>query len=222
VGKQNKITAAMLWCGALSGPLFIITVLVQDYTRAGVEPRAQPLSLLTLGDLGWIQIANFVVAGALNLAYALGLRRALHPGRAGTWGALLIGVYGFGLVSVGVFVPDPAFGYPPGTPMGASGEISWHGALHSVGAVVVFGSLIPACFVFARRFAAEREWGWTLYCVVSGLAVLTLFLSTANQDIVSLSLRAAVAVGWSWGSVTAARLIATHHREPVAVLTAKA
>jgi hypothetical protein len=47
--------------------------------------------LLSLGDLGWIQIANFVVTGALFVACAVGLRRVLHPGRAGTWGPRLVG-----------------------------------------------------------------------------------------------------------------------------------
>ena len=142
----------MLWCGVAAGPLFIGTVLVQDYTRAGVQPRIQPLSLLTLGDMGWIQIANFVVAGLLYLACAVGMWRTLRPGPAGTWGPLLIGTYGFGLVGVGVFVPDPAFGFPPGAPMGIPSETSWHATLHSVGAAIVFGSLISACFVFTRRF----------------------------------------------------------------------
>lgn len=68
----------LLTCGAIAGPLFIGTVLIQDYVRPGVRPREQPLSLLTLGNLGWIQIAAVVVTGLLYIAGAAGLRRALH------------------------------------------------------------------------------------------------------------------------------------------------
>lgn len=35
---------------------------------------------------GWLQIANFVVTGLLAILFAAGIRRALHPGRAGTSG----------------------------------------------------------------------------------------------------------------------------------------
>src|SRR5215468_7290450 len=101
-------TRTLLLCGALTGPLFIVTVLIQDYTRAGFNPRLQPLSLLALGDAGWIQILNFVLAGVLNVLYAVGLWRRLHPGPGGTWGPILVGAYGLGLIAVGVFQNDPA------------------------------------------------------------------------------------------------------------------
>src|SRR5438067_1630144 len=112
--KTLSLTRMLLLCGAIAGPLFILIVLIQDYTRPGFDPRLQPLSLLSLGDWGWVQIANFVLAGALNVLYAAGLWRRLHPGRAGTWGPLLIGAYGLGLISVGVFRTDPVKGFPPG------------------------------------------------------------------------------------------------------------
>lgn len=87
--KTLSLTRILLLCGAIAGPLFILTVLIQDYTRPAFNPRLQPLSLLSLGEWGWVQIVNFVLAGVLNLLYAGGLWRRLHPGRAGTWGPLL-------------------------------------------------------------------------------------------------------------------------------------
>ena len=86
VPKTPALTRTLLLCGAVAGPLFLLTVLIQDYTRPDFNPRLQGLSLLSLGDWGWVQIVNFVLAGVLNLLYAWGLRRRLHPGRAGTWG----------------------------------------------------------------------------------------------------------------------------------------
>jgi hypothetical membrane protein len=112
--KTLSLTRILLLCGAIAGPLFLLTVLIQDYTRPAFNPRLQPLSLLSLGEWGWVQIVNFVLAGVLNLLYAGGLWRRLHPGRAGTGGPLLIGAYGLGLISVGVFRTDPANGFPPG------------------------------------------------------------------------------------------------------------
>src|SRR5215467_703707 len=112
--KTLSLTRMMLLCGAIAGPLFLLAVLVQDYTRPAYDPRLQLLSLHSLGDWGWVQIVNFVLAGMLNLLYAVGLWRRLHPGRAGTWGPLLVGAYGLGLVLVGVFTTDPIPGFPPG------------------------------------------------------------------------------------------------------------
>src|SRR2546429_7425927 len=79
----------------------------QALTRPGFDLRRHYLSQLGTGGLGWIQIGNFVVAGLLYLAFAVGIRSALHPGRAGTWGPLLIGSYGICLLVAGVFVADP-------------------------------------------------------------------------------------------------------------------
>ena len=52
----------LLLCGAVAGPVFVLAVLVQDSTRPGFNPRVQPLSLLSLGEWGWIQVVNFVLA----------------------------------------------------------------------------------------------------------------------------------------------------------------
>src|SRR3989441_6541332 len=122
--KTLSLTRILLLCGAIAGPLFIFTVLIQDYTRPGFDPRLDPLSLLSLGDWGWVQIVNFALAGVLNLLYAVGLWRRLHTGRAGTWGPILIGAYGLGLILVGIFRTDPANGFPPGVT--AATHPSWH------------------------------------------------------------------------------------------------
>jgi hypothetical membrane protein len=106
------VTRGLLVCGVASGPLFVGVSLIQALTRPGFDLTRHPISLLSLGDLGWIQIANFVLSGLLAIAYAVGMRRVLHQGRGGTWGPLLIGAYGAGLIAAGIFPPDPGFGFP--------------------------------------------------------------------------------------------------------------
>lgn len=108
----SKGTKMLLVSGLLAGPLFIVVVLVQAFTRQGFDLARLPLSLLSVGDMGWIQITNFIVTGLLAVACAVGIWQRLHPGRSGTWGPLLIGVYGAGLIAAGVFSPDPALGFP--------------------------------------------------------------------------------------------------------------
>jgi Protein of unknown function (DUF998) len=84
-------TSALLACGIVAGPLFLAVVRAQAFAREGFDLGRHPLSLLSLGELGWIQIANFVVTGALYVACAVGMWQVLHPGRSGTWGPVLVG-----------------------------------------------------------------------------------------------------------------------------------
>jgi hypothetical protein len=157
---QNKtlsLTRLLLLCGAIAGPFFIVVLLIQDYTRPGFDPRRDILSLLSLGDWGWVQMTNFILVGVLNLLYAVGLWRQLRPGKGGTWGPILMAVYGFGLVVVGIMRTDPANGFPPDVP--APTQPTFHGAIHAVGALVVFLLLAAALLVFVRLFLARKERG---------------------------------------------------------------
>ena len=206
--QTRSLTRLLLLCGAIAGPLFILTLLIQDYTRPGFDPRLDPLSLLSLGDWGWVQITNFVLAGVLNLLYAVGLWRRLHPGRAGTWGPLLIGVYGLGLVTVGVFRTDPSNGFPPGAV--APTNPSWHGTIHGFGALFVFVMLTAALAVFARLFLARKERRWAFYCLASVVLILLLFFGGFTSATLSArTLRLAVLIGWMAASVIAMKLFCT-------------
>ncbi|NRQ39862.1 DUF998 domain-containing protein [Nonomuraea sp. NN258] len=210
---RSPSARTLLTCGVVAGPLFVLVVLVQDYTRPGFDPRRHPLSLLSLGDLGWVQIANFMITGVLFAASAAGLRRALAAGPGHTWGPLLIGLYGMGLVGAGVFVSDPAFGYPAGAPAGLPGTTSAHYVLHGVSFGVVLVSLIGACFVFARRFAAQGARGWALYCAATGVALPVCYAlaglysgNGADPGPLSLWLRAIALLGWLWAAALALRV----------------
>lgn len=201
--KAAGTTPTLLACGVVSGPLYVAVALFQVLTRDGFDLSRHPLSLLSLGDRGWIQIANFVAAGLLAIAFAVGSRRVLHPGRAGIWGPRLLGLYGLGMVAGGVFVADPGAGFPPGAPEGAPEQLSWHGAVHAVAPPLAFVSLILACLVVARRFAAAGERGWASYSVITAVACLAL---TAWPDLDGISVRLAVAMVFGPGWVTATAL----------------
>jgi uncharacterized membrane protein YhaH (DUF805 family) len=149
-------------------------------------------------------LAGGVVAGLLFAASAVGMRRVLHPGRGGTWGPLLVGVYG--LIMGGAFVADPALGFPPGTPDGIPDQMSWHGTLHAVAPVLASLALIAACLVFARRFAGLGQRGWAALCVA--VAVVDLApAQLSGHDLFVPVLGVSAALGLGWVSVMAARLL---------------
>lgn len=179
--KLPSATRRLLLCGAIAGPLFVLTVLVQSYTVPGFDPRLDPLSLLSLGPWGFVQITNFILCGGLNLLYAIGLWRSLHGGRAGTVAPIMIGVYGLGLIVVGVFRTDPAHGFPAGSV--AATAPSWHGAIHALTALFVFVSDAAALAVFVRYFVAHRKASLAFYCAASSLLMLSFFFTSFTSPI---------------------------------------
>ena len=206
---RPRTSAPLLYCGVVAGPLFLIVALVQVLAREGFDISRHALSLLSIGDWGWIQIANFVVTGVLVVVGARGMRGVLHDGKGSKWGPLLVGLFGLGLIGGGVFVADPAFGFPVGTPDGMPEELTWHGALHGAFAGLGFVSLIAACLVFARRFGTSGQHGWSLGSLLVGLFFLAAAIGSAvapGKAAVNLALFAAVVAGFGWLSLVSARM----------------
>jgi uncharacterized membrane protein YhaH (DUF805 family) len=167
---NSRLTKMLLFCGTLTGPLFFAVAIIQALTRPGFNVRLNALSQLSLGDLGWIQVVSFLLTGLLALACAIGVRRLLKGQKGGTWGALLVGTFGLGLLVAGIFRADPGFGFPPGAPEGPAMPMSGHATLHAVGFFLSMLSLIVNCFVFVRRFGSTGQRGWLVYSVVSAVA----------------------------------------------------
>jgi hypothetical membrane protein len=208
IGEQPLMMRLLLACGAVGPLLFIVVFLIEGATRPNYSAWHNVVSSLSQGEQGWMQMTNFIVCGALVLFFAIGLRRALRTGRGSTWGPILLGIFGFCLIGAGFFVTDPLLSYPPG----ASNTPTVHGTLHNLLSLFVFASLIAACFVLARRDAADpAERGWAFYSVATGILVTVFFVLT---DVVALLngpagliQRICIILGWSWISLLAIRLM---------------
>lgn len=193
-----------------AGPLYVLVGAIQMLTRQGFDPQRHALSLMSNGDLGWIQVANFGLSGLLVIFGAIGIRRVLHPGRAGTWGPLLLGVYGLSLIGAGIFVADPMDGFPVGTPPGPPVIITQHGMLHFVTGGIGFFALIAACLVFARRFFKGGERGWALWSAATGVGFFAGFAwigSGSKAPAVILTFTAVVVLAWVWLSALMAKFL---------------
>lgn len=202
-----SITKSLLGYGVLAGPAYVGTWLAQALTRDGFDLTRHPASALANGDLGWIQTTNFTVTGLMTLAMAAGMRRALRRGIGRRWAPRLVGVYGASLLAAAAFRADPVPGFPPGTP--AQAEVSWHGVAHLAAGGVGFLSLVAACLLLARRFAADGERGWAAWSGATGVTFLAAFVGIASgsgspASIVAFSV--AVVVAWTWLSTLASRL----------------
>ncbi|MBA3426161.1 MAG: DUF998 domain-containing protein [Rubrobacter sp.] len=210
---SDAITRALLACTLVAGPLYVVVGAIEALVRPGFDPTRHDLSLLANGKWGWIHITLLVLTGLLTVAGAVGMRRALRGSRGGTWGPLLLGLYGVGLIGAGVFVADPMNGFPPGTPADAN-AVSWHGILHFVCGGIGFLGLIAACFVFTRRFAALGERGWAMFSGATGVLYFAAFFGIASGSqqggavltFVVLAFIATVVLGWAWVSALSSRM----------------
>jgi hypothetical membrane protein len=192
----DPATRALVTAGIVAGPLFVAVGLVQVLTREGFDLTRHPLSLLALGDLGWIQIANFIVAGVLMLAFALGARRSLGDGPGHVWAPVLFGLYGAGLVLGGAFTADPALGFPVGTPDGYPTEWTFHGGVHAFAAPLAFLALVAVTWVVARRLTWEGRRAAAVWSRVIGVASLLLCIPFGPA--MSVRLLVGVALGFAW------------------------
>jgi hypothetical protein len=202
-------TDKLLCCGILAGPVSLALYAAQALTREGYDPTRHPMSLLALGESGWVQMVNFVLTGTLYLACAAGLRRALRDGPGQVWAPRLIAAFGAGMVIAGVFTTDPGAGFPAGAPTGAP-EMSWHGVLHEFGFAAANLAVLGACLVFARRFRAQRRHGWFAASLAVPAAIL---LVVGWPDLETFSLRAVAGTAIAYGFVGAVAA-ATRPTEP--------
>jgi Protein of unknown function (DUF998) len=206
VTSANRPTRLLLSCGLIAGPFYIFVGLVQVLLRSGYNPARQDLSLLSNGNLGWIQITNFVISGGLTVAFAGGLARSLRNGTGRTWGPRLLALYGLGLIAAGAFIADPMDGFPPGTPSGKALHPTWHGTMHLVSGSIGFAGLIAACFVFSRRFSRAGQLGWARWSATVGILYFVAFVGIAGGSRqsgstlvgVTVGFTVAVVLGWIW------------------------
>jgi hypothetical protein len=150
--------------------VFIGVLLIEGALRPGYRPTYHPGSALSLGDRGWIQIANFLQFGVGMVAFALAIRQTLNT----VAGAVLMAIFGLGSIVAGVFRMDPMRGYPPGTPAGMPTELTWQHRVHELTGPTMFFTIFGACLVIAPRL--QRP--WRVYTVLTAVAGLALTVAT--------------------------------------------
>lgn len=181
----------------LAGPVFVAATLALGATRDGFDLAEHPLSLLALGDNGWIQTVNFVSCGAAFIAAAIVEGRT--TGVLTRWTKRMIVVFGTALVAAGVFRADPWSGYPSG----ADESVTWTGVVHNAAAAVGGLALVAASFIVASsaRRHGRRTLAVTSAVAGSGYVVLSI-TGGATQDFRIALLAGAII--WSWASATLA------------------
>lgn len=109
---MDPATEVLLLAGAATPVVFLAVLFVEGARRPGYDPVYHTGGELELGERGWLQRASFLIMGTGMLAFAVGVHETLRTVLA----AVLLGIFGLGLLVAGLFVPDAVRGYPPGAP----------------------------------------------------------------------------------------------------------
>jgi hypothetical protein len=203
------MTHFLLICGAVGPVLFIVVFLVEGALRPSYRPWRHFVSLLALGDRGWIQTANFVVCGSLTLMSSIGVASVLDSVAL----PALLGIFSSALIVSGFFPADPALGYPLGTETTWPPAASRNGTVHNVAGLLAFVSLPAASFVFAH--AADGV--WRIYSIVTGVLMPVFFVASAAlaercargqlpDAPVGVAQRVSIIIGWTWVAFLAQHL----------------
>jgi hypothetical protein len=170
-------TRTLLRCGAVSGPAFCATFVVLGRSQRAYDPRRQAISDLARSQLAPFQVLNFLVSGALTIAGAVGVRRALRPGACSAALPACVAAVGAGKIAAGIFATDTE------EEMAAAGHLSRRGALHVASAVPVFVCMPLAAAFGARRMAADGRRGRAALSLACGITSITAAAATgATMD----------------------------------------
>ncbi|MFC8585393.1 DUF998 domain-containing protein [Streptomyces sp. NPDC057217] len=187
--------------GVVAGPLFLLAGIAQGFARDGFDFTRNAISQLALGEAGWIQTANFLLTGALLIAGAAGLRRVLRGGAGGTWGPVLVGVFGASFWAAALFPADAGAGFPEGT--ADTTAMSGHGAAHMLAGMVGYLALCAAFLVLARPLSARGHHRWARVSRLAPVIVLAGFMASAASV---LAFTAGAGLGLCWLAAVTARL----------------
>jgi hypothetical protein len=212
-GRRPKVNR-LLRCGAAAGPLFFTVFLVEGARRPDYNPLRHPVSSLSLGPMGWVQRANFAVAGTLYLAGAAGLAHVPSARGGGRLGAATFAATGIGLLGSALFRTDPVSDYPPGT-LDAGLKATLAGNLHNIAAVPIFLGIPAGSFAYSLRFLRSGKPAWALYSAATGVSMLAttgMFGAGFSQsprfvNHAGLVQRVAIVTGFGWLTALAIRAL---------------
>ncbi len=176
VTPNSRLHWTLLGVGVGASVLFNGTWFVDGLTRLGYDPWAQPISALSLGPGGSVQVANFIVFGVLSCVAAFASRPMLAPGRAATWYPRLRVLAGLTLIGAGLFPQDPAGGYPVGVAPLLTPTL--HQQIHNVVSVISLTTTVAELILLALRLRREPTWrGWGAGALAAAL-LMTACLAT--------------------------------------------
>lgn len=197
--RGAAVTRSMLGWGVVAGPFYLVFGLILALTRPGFDLTRDALSLLLIGDLGWLHWLNLVLSGVMSIVAAAGLLRTPGWSRIA---AALVGVYGACFVVSAIFPPDATENFPRGA---GGGEFTTTGMLHLGFGALGFVSVGVAAMIASSWYGRRGGSRGRLWSRVAGIVIIVAFVSggalSASPGGVGL-IWITVLVAWTWLGLT--------------------
>lgn len=183
----------LLLAGIAAAALFFVVTAVEIFLRPGFSITKHAISVLSLGERGWLMVGTFIVSGLLTVLFASGVWQTSAP----LFGTLLLLVFGVGLAMAGIFPAPAGMGFPPGTPADMQPVMDRGAVLHSVAFMVAFSALIIASFVMGIHFWLTGNLIPAVVLLVAGVA-MPLLIGLGMASIVATGVAFYIASLLAW------------------------
>jgi hypothetical protein len=182
--NQTQTSVAL---GAISIVGVLVVSTIDSLTRNdGYSMANHWVSLLGLGERGWLGAANLAIWGALLLLSAGGFRRSFPDSFSGRTASGLIALLGIALLVAAVFPVDPV----PTYPLGSIQVATRSGAIHALAGAAIVCSLVFIALLAVRVCRTNQLWlvGSSLAAIIpllllAGLMVLASARETRRFDL---------------------------------------
>ena len=205
--RRSYFTRLFTLAGVIGSILFVLVFIIDGFLRPGYSPIQQAISDLGIGQNAWILNTDLIAFGLLSMLFAIGFYQAMRKSIGGKRlrvSTFLLLLAGAGAVNDGFFTE-----FNPTDPIAAL-----HDALHNLGFLVAFGSLIVALFIIGLQLRKDRAWrGYACYTMLTSLVTLLLIIlpftfPCYGAELGGLNERMLLVEALAWPVVTGCRLFA--------------
>ena len=157
------------FAGMLGTTLFPLSFTLNGFLQSDYNPVQRYISELSIGSLGWIQIASFMLLGITIMLFSFGIKAVFPTGKASRAAPILFCVIGISYFLSGPFITDPQAMF--------DNQQTLHGIVHGIIGAVVFTLSAVSCFVLWRRFRVDEEWkSLSGFSLAAGIAMSILIV----------------------------------------------
>ncbi|GAB1416278.1 hypothetical protein MASR2M117_25160 [Paludibacter sp.] len=159
---KKGINYISVYSGIIAPIVFVLIFTIEGLFRENYSATKNFISELSIGDRGWIQIANFLIFGFLFFVFNVGLMQEFRKRGLSLTGPILFLILASCYFFSGPFVTDPGTIFTQ--------QKSVHGIIHGVLGAMVFLLMTVSSWTFLKLFKKEKEF--------KSLKNVTLFFAT--------------------------------------------
>lgn len=145
---KKGISDLSVYSGLIAPILFVLIFTIEGMFRENYSATKNFISELSIGNRGWIQIANFLIFGFLFFVLSLGLLQEFHNRRLTSTGPILFLILASCYFFSGPFVTDPGTIFTQ--------QKSLHGIVHGILGAMVFLLMTISSWTFLKLFKKEK------------------------------------------------------------------